>query len=118
MGRLQSLPKTILPSNSDVVEYYLFKKETTNASNSMLIKDISEELIDIYKSIHIPSLELKNVKVIIQRLVDRSSKKTSKKSIKNSNVQGFLNGPDDCCIITKCRCFLKTKSKDEIGKFI
>ena len=54
-------------------------------------------------------------KDIIKKVIERGKKKVSKKTQNRAHGQGFRNSPEDCCIISSCRHFLKAKVKSDIN---
>ena len=115
---ISQLPEHILPSNEDILKYFKFKKQTKSRTfkTSLLSDEIAEELADIWKAFNIPTMELKFLKLNIQKLVQTGIKPISKKTQKRSSVQGFEKGPESLCMVSRCRCFLKALRKDDIGK--
>ena len=108
------LPNNLLPTNEDVIEYYSLKKGSGKTIES-ISNELAKELIGIWKGTAIPTLEEKNVKNRIKNLIMRNrGNKKSRKSMKRASCQGFLNTPKDVCIISKCRCFIRAKTKNEI----
>ena len=71
-------------------------------------------MIAIWRSANISTLDLQDVYIKLKKIIERGSKKVSQKSMKRSLSQGYLNKPEDCCVIARCRHFLKAKSKVEI----
>ena len=111
---MQQLPTNILPSNGDILAYYNSKKRP-GVSMDVLSKSIAEEVIATWKKASIPTMDLLNVKNdVIKKVIQRGMKKKSKISQTRNNIHGYLNSPADCCIISKCRHFLKAKNKEDI----
>ena len=71
-------------------------------------------MIAIWRSANISTLDLQDVYIKLKKIIERGSKKVSQKTMKRSLSQGYLNKPEDCCVIARCRHFLKAKSKTEI----
>ena len=88
----------------------------SNSSKDVLANEISNEIINVWNSAGIPTLELSYVtKNIIKRLIERNTKYISKKTQKKSVTLGHSQ-PKDCCIISRCRCFVRAKREEDIGK--
>ena len=110
------LPTHILPSNDDVVFCYKFKRQSSSAKTDTIVGQITEEILTIWKSTGIPTLNYSRVKQEIKKIIKKGTgNKMSKKAMKISSVQGFLNGPNDCFIISHCRHFIKAKNKSQIS---
>ena len=107
------LPNNLLPTNEDVIEYYSLKKGPGKTID-IISSELASELIGIWKGTAIPTLEKNHVKKQIKILIMRNRTKKSRKFMKKSICKGFLNTPKDVCIISKCRCFIKAKTKNEI----
>ena len=54
-------------------------------------------------------------KDIVKKLIEKGTKKPKSNKSKKKDCKGFLNGPDDCCIISKCRHFLRATEKSDIN---
>ena len=110
------LPTHILPSNDDVLLCYKFKRESSNAQTNSIADEIAKEILTIWKATGIPSLDHSRVKKEIKKIITKGTgNKMSKKAMKISSVQGFLNGPNDCFIISHCRHFIKAKDKSQVS---
>ena len=96
-----------------MIEYYILKKDS-GKNIDIISSELANELIGIWKSTDIPTLKKNFAKKHIKNLIVRNRTKKSRKSMKRANCQGFLNTPKDVCIISKCRCFTKAKTKNEI----
>ena len=98
------------------MQYYKFIHQSSKATIDPIARQISEELDAIWKKAEIPTLELRVTKAQVKGVIEKSKKYVSKKFLKNSAGKGCYNGPEDCCIISKCRCFTKSKHENDIGK--
>ena len=63
-------------------------------------------------------MEFGYVKKHVKSLLEKATKYVSKKTLKKSAGKGFFNKPEDCCIISHCRCFTQVLNKEDIGKTI
>lgn len=113
----QELPTHILPSNEDIILSYKLKRQSFPREKiETLAGEIAEELISIWKSARIPTLATSRVKIDITNIIKRDTgNKLSKKAMKKSSIQGFHKDPNDCCIISSCRHFIKAKEKTDIN---
>ena len=104
-----------LPSNENVIQYYRSLQQFSKSSIDHVANQISKELIEIWTLAKIPTSK-NNVKKQVKGVIEKGLKRMSKKTIRRSAMHGYRNAPEDCCIISSCRCFTKVKTKDEIGK--
>jgi len=102
-GSPAPLPTNVLPTNGDVGRYFLYCKERSNAGNESVFKAVTTEIIRLWQTASIPTIQQQSVHKRVSQLINKGSQLCRSKSSKNklTNSSSALRKLFDVCF---CLC--------------
>ena len=109
------LPNGLFPTSFELVEYYYYLKDIKPVKGDIFLQ-IAIDLVSVWSKANIPTIMMKSVRnklaAMIQKEIGTISRNKNRISERDhSNIKSKLS---KCFVISKCQCFKKAKSIEEI----
>lgn len=100
---LPELPMTELPTRIQIAGHLMFLKDRKNASNTDVVPQLAQTLIDLWNRASIPTESIKNVKTKIRQSMEEGSKVSQHGKLPEKS-QSFIDSLHKLFDIAGCQC--------------